>query len=82
MRDVSSLHFSPTCDYSGGMGQLTLHRAAPVRRTLNQISRFIRKVSPRGLTWWTEISHPHEFDFDGNTYGRVFAEEGPRILLP
>jgi len=57
------------------MGQLALHRAAPVHPALNQISRSIRESAPPGSTWLTDISHPHEPDFDGNIYGRLFAEE-------
>jgi len=75
LRGVDPLRVVTSRDYSGGMGQLALHRAAPVHPALNQISRSIRESAPPGSTWLTDISHPHELDFDGNIYGRLFAEE-------
>ena len=57
------------------MGQYALHRGGPVHRVVNQVTQSIRDVMPPGSTWWTDISHQHEPDFEDNQYGRIFCEE-------
>ena len=52
-----------------------------MRTTINAISRGIRESTPPGSTWWTDISHAFVPDFDGNCYGRIFAEEHTSYAL-
>ena len=62
-------------DYSNGLLQRAMGRRAPTHATLNKLTMEIREHVPRGHTWWTDISHKHSPDFDGNCYSRTFAEQ-------
>jgi hypothetical protein len=62
-------------DYSGGMSQYALRRRPGIHTSVNAITASIRESSMPGTVWWTDISHKYEQDFDGNHYGRTFAEE-------
>ena len=81
MAGVLPIKVAARMDYSGGMSQYALHRRPAIRNTVNTITASIREASLPGTVWWTDISHKYEPDFDGNHYGRTFAEEHTSYAL-
>jgi len=71
---VSQFHVDKTKDYSNGILYRANGKRAPRQHAVNQISLEIRLHTPRGYTWYTDISHPHPPDFEGNVYSRLFTE--------
>ena len=72
---VSEVTTVPTRDYSNGIKDMANGRIAPTHSSLNAVSRGVREHKPPAHTWWTDISHMHEPDFNGDRYSRIFAEE-------
>ena len=56
---VSKFYVNKDTDYSNGILYRANGRKAPRQHAINQISMEIRQHTPRGYTWYTDISHPH-----------------------